>query len=266
MIILKTEEEVELIRISATLISSTLTEVAKVLKPGITTMALDKLAAEYIADHGAIPSFLNYEGYPHHICTSVNDVVVHGMPNDKPLSDGDIVSVDIGVIKNEFHGDHAYTFIIGEADQEVIDLVRVTKECLYEGINNAVAGSYLTNISSAIQRHAEGNGYGVVREFVGHGLGRSMHEHPQVPNYGRRNEGILMKENLVLAIEPMVNLGTKDIHMSKDGWTVRTADGKPSVHFEHDVCVKPGHAMILSNYTLIEIAEKANRNLNSSYY
>ncbi|MBB5621071.1 methionyl aminopeptidase [Pedobacter cryoconitis] len=266
MIILKTEEEVELIRISATLISSTLTEVAKVLKPGITTMALDKLAAEYIADHGAIPSFLNYEGYPHHICTSVNDVVVHGMPNDKPLRDGDIVSVDIGVIKNEFHGDHAYTFIIGEADQEVIDLVRVTKECLYEGINHAVADSYLTNISSAIQRHAEGNGYGVVREFVGHGLGRSMHEHPQVPNYGRRNEGILMKENLVLAIEPMVNLGTKDIHMSKDGWTVRTADGKPSVHFEHDVCVKPGHATILSNYTLIEIAEKANRNLNSSYY
>lgn len=266
MIILKTEEEIELIRISATLISSTLTEVAKVLKPGITTMALDKLAAQYIADHGAIASFLNYKGYPHHICTSVNDVVVHGMPNDKPLRDGDVVSVDIGVIKNEFHGDHAYTFIIGEADQEVIDLVRVTKECLYEGINHAVAGSYLTNISSAIQRHAEGNGYGVVREFVGHGLGRSMHEHPQVPNYGRRNEGILMKENLVLAIEPMVNLGTKDINVSKDGWTVRTVDGKPSVHFEHDVCTKPGHAMILSNYTLIEIAEKANRNLNSSYY
>lgn len=266
MIILKTEEEVELIRISATLISSALTEVAKVLKPGITTMALDKLVAEYIADHDAIPSFLNYEGYPHHICTSVNDVVVHGMPDDKPLRDGDIVSVDVGVIKNEFHGDHAYTFIIGEADQEVIDLVRITKECLYEGIEHAVADSYLTNISSAIQRHAEGNGYGVVREFVGHGLGRSMHEHPQVPNYGRRNEGIIMKENLVLAIEPMVNLGTKDIKVSKDGWTVRTADGKPSVHFEHDVCIKPGHAMILSNYTLIEIAEKANSNLNSSYY
>ncbi|MET4137653.1 type I methionyl aminopeptidase [Pedobacter sp. UYP1] len=266
MIILKTDEEVELIRISATLISSTLAEVAKVLKPGITTMALDKLAAEYIADHGAIPSFLNYEGYPHHICTSVNEVVVHGMPDDKPLREGDVVSVDIGVIKNEFHGDHAYTFIIGEADQEVIDLVRITKECLYEGINHAVAGSYLTNISSAIQRHAESNGYGVVREFVGHGLGRDMHEHPQVPNYGRRNEGILMKENLVLAIEPMVNLGTKDIKVSKDGWTIKTADGKPSVHFEHDVCTKPGHAMILSNYTLIEIAEKANKNLNSSYY
>ncbi|QNK64209.1 type I methionyl aminopeptidase [Pedobacter sp. PAMC26386] len=266
MIILKTEEEVELIRISATLISSTLTEIAKVLKSGMTTLELDKLAAEYIADHGAIPSFLNYEGYPHNICTSVNDVVVHGMPNDKPLRDGDVISVDIGVIKNEFHGDHAYTFIIGETPKDIIDLVRITKECLYEGINYAVSDSYLTNISSAIQRHAEGNGYGVVREYVGHGLGRSMHEAPQVPNYGRRNEGIFMKENLVLAIEPMVNLGTKDIKVSKDGWTVRTADGKPSVHFEHDVCTKPGQALILSNYTSIEIAEKSNHNLNSSYY
>jgi methionyl aminopeptidase len=266
MIIYKTDEEVELIRISATLISSTLAEIAKVLKPGMTTLDLDKLAAEYIADHGAIPSFLNYEGYPHHICTSVNDVVVHGMPNDTPLRDGDVVSVDIGVIKNEFHGDHAYTFILGDAKQEVIDLVRVTKECLYEGINHAVADSYLTNISSAIQRHAEGHGYSVVREYVGHGLGSSMHEHPQVPNFGRRNEGILMKQNLVLAIEPMINLGAKDIKVSKDGWTVKTADGKPSVHFEHDVCTKAGHALILSNYALIEIVEKANINLNSSYY
>lgn len=266
MIIYKTDEEIELIRISATLISTALAEIAKVLKPGITTLELDKLAAEYIADHGAIPSFLNYEGYPYHICTSVNDVVVHGMPNDQPLRDGDVISVDIGVIKNEFHGDHAYTFILGDAKPEVIDLVRVTKECLYEGINHAVAGGYLTNISSAIQRHAEGHGYSIVREYVGHGLGSSMHEHPQVPNFGRRNEGILMKENLVLAIEPMVNLGTKDIKVSKDGWSVRTADGKPSVHFEHDVCTKPEHALILSNYALIEIVEKANINLNSSYY
>ena len=266
MIIFKTDEEVELIRISATLISSTLTEIAKILKPGITTLALDKLAAEYIGDHGAVASFLHYEGYPHHICTSVNDVVVHGMPDNVPLREGDIVSVDIGVIKNEFHGDHAYTFILGEAKPEVIDLVRVTKECLYEGINHAIAGSYLTNISSAIQRHAESHGYGVVREYVGHGLGRSMHEHPQVPNYGRRNEGILMRENLVLAIEPMLNMGTKEITVSKDGWTVKTRDGKPSVHFEHDVCTKPEYAQILSNYTLIEIAEKANHNLNSSYY
>lgn len=266
MIIYKTEEEVELMQISALLVSATLTEVAKVLKAGMTTMQIDKLAAEFIADNKAIPSFLNYNGFPHNICTSVNDVVVHGMPNHIELRDGDIVSVDVGVIKNRFHGDHAYTFMIGDVAPEVIKLVKVTKESLYEGIKNATVGSRIGDICNAIQVHAENNGYGVVRELVGHGLGQSMHEDPQVPNFGRRGSGMLLRENLVLAIEPMINLGTKDVFTENDGWTIRTEDGKASVHFEHDVCIKKGTALVLSDYAPIEAAEKANSNLNSSYY
>jgi len=266
MIIIKTEEEVELMQISALLVSASLTEIAKVLKAGMTTLEIDKLAAEFIADNKSVPSFLNFHGYPHNICTSVNDVVVHGMPNNVPLRDGDIVSVDIGVFKNGFHGDHAYTFMIGEVAPEVIKLVKVTKESLYEGIKHCTVGSRLGDICNAIQVHAEKEGYGVVRELVGHGLGRSMHEDPQVPNYGRKGSGILMRENLVLAIEPMINMGTKDVFTEDDGWTVKTGDGKPSVHFEHDVCIKKGTAFVLSNYSPIEIAEKANSNLNSSYY
>lgn len=266
MIIYKTEEEIALMQISALMVSATLSEIAKVLKPGMTTMDIDKIAAEYIADNQAVPSFLNYNGYPHNICTSVNDVVVHGFPNQTPLRDGDIVSVDIGVFKNGFHGDHAYTFILGEIPAEVMKLVRVTKESVYKGIENAVVGKRLGDISYAIQEHTEKEGYGVVRELVGHGLGRSMHEDPNVPNFGRRGGGMLLKENLVLAIEPMINMGTRDIYTDEDGWTIRTDDGKPSVHFEHDVCIKKGKALILSDYAPIEAAEKANSNLNSSYY
>jgi methionyl aminopeptidase len=266
MIIYKTEEEVELMTISARMVSATLTEIAKVLKPGMTTYEIDKLAAEYIADHQAVPSFLNYMGYPHHICTSVNDVVVHGMPNHTELRDGDIVSVDVGVFKNGFHGDHAYTFMIGDVAPEVIKLVKVTKESLYQGIKNAAAGRRLGDICNAIQVYAENEGYGVVRELVGHGLGRSMHEDPSVPNFGRKGSGILLRENLVLAIEPMINMGTREVYTDNDGWTIRTDDGKPSVHFEHDICVKKGEALILSDYKPIEAAEKANLNLNSSYY
>ena len=266
MIFYKTDDEVELMRTSALLVSATLTEVAKVLKPGMTTMDIDKLANEFINDNNAIPSFFNYGGFPYHICTSVNDVVVHGFPNQVALREGDIVSVDVGVIKNGFHGDHAYTFILGETSPEIIKLVKTTKDSLFEGIKYAIAGNRLGEISNAIQQYNEKQGYGVVRDLVGHGLGRSMHEDPQVPNFGKKNGGIEMKKNLVLAIEPMVNMGTYKVTTDSDGWVVRTADRLPSVHFEHDVCVKADAALILSDYTPIEKAEKANGNLNSSYY
>src|SRR5688500_2564143 len=262
---LKNKEEIELMRISALLVSQSLTEVAKILKPGMTTKAIDDLIAQFIKDNGATPSFLNFHGYPFSSCISVNDVVVHGFPNNKELKEGDLISVDVGVYKNGFHGDHAYTFLIGQPTDEVLQLVRVTKESLYKGVEKAVSGNRVGDISYAIQEHTEKKyGYGVVRELVGHGLGRSMHEDPQVPNYGKRGTGAKMKEGLVLAIEPMINLGTKDVFTEKDGWTVRTADGKPSVHFEHDVCVQKGKADILSDYTTIEAAEKANINLYSS--
>jgi methionyl aminopeptidase len=197
----------------------------------------------------------------------VNDVVVHGFPGKHELKEGDIVSIDIGAYKNGFHGDHAYTFIIGEAKPEVIQLVKVTKESLYKGIEKAVAGNRIGDVSYAIQEFTEKkHGYGVVRELVGHGLGKSMHEDPQVPNYGKRGSGHVMKEGLVIAIEPMINLGRKEVYTDDDGWTVRTKDGRPSVHFEHDVCVMKNKADILSNYTPIEEAEKANSNLFSGYY
>ncbi len=268
MIIYKTDAEIGLMQQSAQLVSKTLTEVAKVLKPGITTMELDKLCDEFVRDHNAIPSFKDYKGsYPFSICASINDVVVHGFPNNEPLKDGDIVSIDLGVILNGWHGDHAYTFVLGEVSEEALKLVRVTKESLYKGIEKAIAGNRIGDISYAIQEHTEKkNGYGVVRELVGHGLGRSMHEDPQMPNYGKRGNGPKMNENMVLAIEPMINMGTSEVYTDSDGWTVRTQDGKPSVHFEHDVCVKRNKALILSDYSIIEAAEKANSNLNTSYY
>ncbi len=261
----KTEFEIGLMKQAAFLVSGTLTEVAKVLKAGITTLQIDTLCATFIKDHKAVPSFYKYGGYPHNICASVNDVVVHGFPNDIPLKDGDIVSLDIGVILNGWHGDHAYTFVIGETTDEINQLVRVTKESLYKGIEKAVVNNRIGDVSFAIQEHTERkHGYGVVRELVGHGLGKSLHEDPQLPNYGIRGNGMKLKENLVLAIEPMINLGTKDVYTDKDGWTVRTKDGKPSVHFEHDVCVKRNKALILSDYNIIEAAEQANKNLTPS--
>ena len=267
MIHYKTEAEIALMKESATMVSKTLTMIAAELKAGMTTLQIDKLAADFIRDNKAVPSFLNFRGYPYSTCTSVNDVVVHGFPGNTVLKEGDIISVDIGVYKNGFHGDHAYTFIIGEVSEEVMQLVKVTKESLYKGIEKAVAGNRIGDISAAVQEHTEKKyGYGVVRELVGHGLGRQMHEDPQVPNYGKRGTGQKMKENLVLAIEPMINLGVKDVYTEEDGWTVKTKDGKPSVHFEHDVCIKKHKAIILSDYSIIEAAEKANSNLNSSYY
>jgi methionyl aminopeptidase len=266
MIHYKNNEEVELMRESALLVSKTLSEVAKILKPGITTISIDQFIAEFLQDNKAVPSFLNYHGYPYNSCISVNDVVVHGFPGAYELKEGDIVSVDVGVYKNGFHGDHAYTFMIGKPADEVIQLVRVTKESLYKGIEKAIAGNRVGDISFAIQEHTEKkHGYGVVRELVGHGLGRSMHEDPQVPNYGKRGAGPVLKDGLVVAIEPMINLGKKDVFTDADGWTVRTKDGKPSVHFEHDVCIRKEKADILSNYTPIEVAEKANANLFSDY-
>lgn len=267
MMICKTDAEVALMKEAALLVSKTLTEVAKVLKPGMTTMDIDKICGDYVRDNKAIPSFLNYRGYPHNVCASVNDVVVHGFPNSIALKEGDLVSVDMGVILNGWHGDHAYTFILGEPGAYILQLVKVTKESLYKGIEKAIVGNRIGDVAYAIQEHTEKKyGYGVVRELVGHGLGRELHEDPQVPNYGKRGNGPKMKENLVLAIEPMINLGTKDVFTDEDGWTVRTRDGKPSVHFEHDVCIKRDKALILSDYSFIEVAEKANPNLNTSYY
>ena len=266
MIKYKNSQEIELMRESALLVSHTLTEVAKILKAGMTTLSIDKYIGEYLRDNGAEPSFLNFHGYPFNSCISVNDVVVHGFPGAYVLKEGDIASIDVGAYKNEFHGDHAYTFMIGKPADEVVQLVKVTKESLYKGIEKAVAGNRVGDIASAIQEHTEKkHGYGVVRELVGHGLGRSMHEDPQVPNYGKRGSGTVLKEGLVIAIEPMINLGKRNVYTDDDGWTVRTQDGKPSVHFEHDVCVKKGAADVLSNYAPIEAAEKANSNLFSDY-
>lgn len=262
MMIYKTNEQVDLMRQSALLVSKTLAEIAKTLKPGITSLSIDKKIGEFVKDHQAIPSFLNYKGYPFNSCISVNDVVVHGFPSPKELVEGDIISVDIGVILNGWHGDHAYTFAIGDPGEVVMRLIQVTKESLYKGIEKAIVGNRIGDIAYAIQEHTERkNGYGVVRELVGHGLGRSLHEDPQVPNYGKRGSGPKLKEGLVLAIEPMINLGTREVYTEDDGWTVKTSDGKPSVHFEHDVCIKKGKADILSDYSIIEKEEEDNPNL-----
>jgi methionyl aminopeptidase len=262
MMILKTHEQVELMRKSALLVSKTLAEVAGMLRPGMTTLAIDKMIGDFIRDHQGVPSFLDYHGYPFNSCISVNDVVVHGFPNNNELKEGDIATIDIGVILNGWHGDHAYTFAIGDPGKEVMKLITVTKASLYKGIEKAVAGNRVGDISFEIQDYTEKkHGYGVVRELVGHGLGKNLHEDPQVPNYGKRGSGPKMKEGLVLAIEPMINLGKKEVFTEADGWTVKTKDGKPSVHFEHDVCIKKGKADILSDYSIIEKAERANSNL-----
>jgi methionyl aminopeptidase len=266
MIHYKNQQEIELMRESALLVSKTLSEVTKMLRPGLKTISIDVFIGEFLQDNKAIPSFLNFHGYPFNSCVSVNDVVVHGFPGKYELREGDIVSIDVGAYKNGFHGDHAYTFMIGKPSDEVVKLVKTTKESLYKGIEKAVAGNRVGDIAYAVQEHTEKKcGYGVVRELVGHGLGRSMHEDPQVPNYGKRGSGTVLKEGLVIAIEPMINLGKKEVYTDADGWTVRTKDGKPSVHFEHDVCVKKGSADILSNYASIEEAEKKNANLFSDY-
>lgn len=251
-IIYKSPEEIELIRESSLLVSKTLAEVAKVIAPGMTTLALDKLAYEFIKDHGAVPAFLNYGGFPNSLCISPNDQVVHGFPGDYVIKEGDLISVDCGVIKNDFFGDSAYTFSIGEVDEEKQKLVTVTQECLRLGIEKAVVGLRIGDIAAAVQTHAENNGFGVVRELVGHGVGVKLHEKPEVPNYGKRGSGIKLEEGMVIAIEPMINAGTAAVKFWNDGWTVTTRDNKPSAHFEHTVAVKKGKADVLSTFSLIE--------------
>lgn len=252
MVIYKTEHEIALIKESSLLVGKTLAEVARHIEPGVTTLQLDKVAYEFIHDHGATPGFLDYNGFPNTLCTSVNEQVVHGIPTDQPLNEGDIVSIDCGVIKNEFWGDSAYTFAVGEVSEEVRQLMDATKHSLNLAIEAAVEGNRMGDIGHAVQSYTEGLGYGVVRELVGHGLGRNLHESPEVPNYGRRGNGMKLKEGLVLAIEPMINLGTKNVKTSSDGWTIVTTDGKPSAHYEHDVVVRKGKAEVLSSFEPIE--------------
>jgi methionyl aminopeptidase len=252
MLVYKSEEEIEIIRRNNLLVSKTLAEVAKLIKPGVTTLELDKRAEEFIRDNGAVPGFLGYGGFPNSLCTSVNDQVVHGIPSDYVLENGDIVSVDCGTYMEGYYGDTAYTFPVGEVSEEVLNLLRITKESLFKGIENAVEGKRVGDIGSAVQVHAEDSGYSVVREMVGHGLGKNMHEAPEVPNYGKRGRGVLLKKGLVLCIEPMINLGGKQIKQDDDGWTIRTIDGKPSAHYELAVVVDKGKAEILSTFDYIE--------------
>ncbi|MDH8701984.1 methionyl aminopeptidase [Dysgonomonadaceae bacterium PH5-43] len=252
MIYLKTDEEIELMRVANRLVGATLAEVAKIIKPGVTTLQLDKIAEEFIKDHGAIPLFKGYNGFPNSLCISVNENVVHGIPGSYQLKEGDIVSVDCGTKINGFCGDSAYTFEVGEISLEVKQLLTATKEALYVGISNAVDGKRIGDIGNSIQTYCESKGYSVVRELVGHGIGKEMHEAPEVPNYGKKGYGTLLRSGMCLAIEPMINMGKKHIKFEKDGWTVRTGDRKPSAHFEHTVVVRSGKADILSTFEFIE--------------
>ncbi len=267
MIHYKTDAEIELMRKSNLLVSQAIAEVAGFLKPGVTTKAANDLAETVIRDNGGVPSFLNYRGFPFAACISVNDAVVHGFPTTEVLKDGDVVSVDLGVYMNGFHGDSAYTFAVGEVDESVLNLLKVTKTSLFKGIEKAHHGNRIGDIAFAIQDYTEKtHGYGVVRELVGHGIGKSLHEDPQMPNFGKRGNGPKLKEGMVLAIEPMINLGVKEVFYDDDGWTVRTKDRKPSAHYEHSVAIRRSGTDILSSFEGIEAAEKANPNLNSSYH
>ncbi len=252
MIYYKTAEEIELLRLSNMLVAKTHGEIAKIIRAGIATIELDRVAEEFIRDNGGIPGFLGYGGFPNTLCISVNDTVVHGIPSNYELRDGDIVSVDCGVVMNGYYGDSAYTFTIGEIPEETKKLLQVTKEALYLGIEKAVSGNRLGDISFAVQNHAQSHGFSVVREMVGHGVGKKLHEKPEVPNYGKRGRGIVLKEGLVIAIEPMINMGKKEIYQEGDGWTIKTKDGKPSAHFEHTIAVRKGKADILSSFEFVE--------------
>lgn len=251
MIQLKSIDELRLMKQSAQLVSKTLGMVAKEIQPGVTTNKIDKLAAEFIRDHGGEPAFLGMYGFPKNLCISPNAEVVHGIPNDKPLEEGDILSVDCGVYMNGFYGDHAYSFQVGEVKPEVKKLLEVTKESLYKGIAQCIRGKRVGDISHAIQTHCEAHGYGVVRELVGHGLGRKMHEDPQVPNHGKRGSGKVLKDGIALAIEPMINLGTHEVIFHDDGWTVTSKDNSPSAHFEHNVCIIGGKPVLLSTFKYV---------------
>ncbi|MCQ2196648.1 MAG: type I methionyl aminopeptidase [Bacteroidaceae bacterium] len=257
MIFLKTEDEIEKLRNANLLVGRTLAELAKAIKPGVTTKQLDKIADEFIRDNGAIPTFKGFPNpygpeFPASICTSVNEQVVHGIPSDNPLKDGDIVSIDCGTLLDGYNGDSCYTFMVGEVSEEVKELLRVTKESLYIGIEAACAGKRIGDIGFAVQQHCESHGYGVVREFVGHGIGKEMHEEPLVPNYGRRGNGTMIKNGLCLAIEPMITMGTHQVYLLADKWTVITRDRKPAAHFEHTIAIHHGKPEILSSFEEIE--------------
>jgi methionyl aminopeptidase len=256
----KSVEEIELIRESSLLVSKTLGEIAKVIGPGVTTIELNKLAETYIRDNGGLPAFLNYHGFPFSLCISLNDQVVHGFPGKHVLVEGDLVSVDCGVILNKYYGDSAFTFAIGEVSDTVKKLMRVTRECLDLGVEKAIAGMRVGDIGYAVQEHAEKNGFGVVKELVGHGVGTHLHEKPEVPNYGKRGSGIKLEEGMVIAIEPMINAGRAGVKFWDDGWTVSTSDKKPSAHYEHTVAVKKGKVDILSTFSYFDnfLKEKIN--------
>ncbi len=251
MIVVKSREQIELMRESALVVSKTLGMLAKEVKPGVTTLQLDTLAEDFIRAQGAIPGFLGLYDFPNTLCVSPNSQVVHGIPNDTPLKEGDIISIDCGAIKHEYYGDHAYTFPVGEIAPEVQQLLDVTKESLYIGIREFKVGNRVGDVGFAIQQHCEAHGYGVVRELVGHGLGKKMHEDPEMPNYGRRGRGKKFIEGQVVAIEPMINLGTQSIKQHRDGWTITTRDNKPSAHFEHDVAIVNGKPELLSTFAYI---------------
>jgi len=260
-IFLKTEDEIELMRQANQLVGKTLGELEKHIKPGVTTLQLDKIADEFIRDHGAIPTFKNFPNpfggpFPASICTSVNDVVVHGVPDSKTvLKDGDIISIDCGTLLDGFNGDSCYTFCVGDVSPEVRQLLRITKESLYLGIEQATAGKRVGDIGDTVQTYCESHGYGVVRELTGHGIGKEMHEDPQIPNYGRRGNGALLKSGMCIAIEPMITMGNRQIWMMPDKWTIRTRDGKPAAHFEHTIAIRRGKAEILSSFDEVEQLE-----------
>lgn len=256
MIVPKTEEEIELMRENAILVSKTLAEVGKLVAPGVTTSQLNRAAETFIRDSGAIPSFLGYDGFPAALCMSVNDIVVHGFPNDKPLEEGDIVSVDCGTLYKGWNGDSAYTFPVGEVDAETRKLLDVTKASLYKGIAAAVAGNRTGDIGYAVQTYAESYGFSVVRELEGHGIGRNMHENPGVPNYGRQGKGSKLYEGMTICIEPMINAGNRGVYLDRNGWAVHTADHKKSAHFELTVVIRKGHAEQLSTFEYIESLNK----------
>lgn len=252
MIIYKTDEELELMKLSNQLVTDTLAEMAKIIQPGVTTKYLDRIAEQFIRDNKGVPGFLGYNGYPNTLCASLNEQVVHGIPSEIALTEGDIISIDCGALLNNFYGDCAYTFEIGEVSADVKKLLKVTKECLFIGAEKALAGNRTGDVGAAIQMHAESNGYSVVREMVGHGIGRHLHEKPEVPNYGKKGTGVKLVKNMTICIEPMINMGSKNIVQEKDGWTVRTRDRKPSAHFELPVAIKETEALFLSNFKKIE--------------
>ncbi|MFM2190282.1 MAG: type I methionyl aminopeptidase [Arcticibacter sp.] len=264
-VVYKSDGQIEAIRVSSLLVGDTLAEVASRIKPGMRTIDLDRVAETFIRDHQAEPAFKGYHGFPASLCISVNAEVVHGIPGNRELKDGDVVSIDCGVNKGGFFGDSAYSFVIGEVPAKTIELLRVTKRCLMQGVSKAVEGMRIGDISEAVQDLAESHGFGVVRELVGHGVGLKLHEKPEVPNFGKKGTGLLMKKGLVIAIEPMINCGKKQVRQLNDGWTIVTSDGLPSAHFEHTVAVGVGKPDVLSSFDKIEIAEANNINLGKPH-